>query len=547
MMAEQLSQLLRGFSKGKTLSVVLVFLLSLLGFGVLIFWNSQPDYQVLFSNLSPEDGGEMVSKLREKKIPFQLTHGGTTLLVSRDQVYDLRLTMAAEGLPKGGGVGFEVFDRTNLGITDFVQKLNYQRALQGELSRTIRQIKEIEQVRVHIVTPKDSLFIEDQKKPTASVFVRPRSGMTLGASQVEGVVHLVASAVEGLEPGNVTVVDTSGKILSKRSENSLIGQLTTTQLEFQRNIEENLKRKAQGMLEEVLGPNKAIARVSAEVDFQQVDITEERYDPTTILRSEQKNTERSMSTSGSMATGESRRQNPADPRSPKPGAGVNPESAPRSPVAPSLPGNANSSERQHEIRNYEISRINKHIKNPVGQVKKVSAAVIVDGTYKEGTGEKGNKEKQYAPRSQEEMKNLENLVKKAIGYSEERGDQVEVTSLPFYWSTVEEDSKTEKKSIPWQDYLMMIYKPAVSLILALLFLLFVVRPLLKGRSFGPGREEALLQPARSGVIPSSPLQELPQEMRPSVPLNLKDQTVKLVQKDPSKTVGIVKSWLNERE
>jgi flagellar M-ring protein FliF len=547
-MAEQLSQLVKGFSRGKTLSLVLVFLLSLLGFGVLIFWNSQPDYQVLFANLSPEDAGEMTGKLREKKIPFQLTHGGTTLLVPRDQVYDLRLSLAAEGLPKGGGVGFEVFDRTNLGITDFVQKLNYQRALQGELSRTIKQIKEVDQVRVHIVTPKDSLFIEEQKRPTASVFVRPRSGLTLGASQVEGIVHLVASAVEGLEPGNVTVVDTSGKILSKRSETSLIGQLTTTQLEFQRNIEENLKRKVQGMLEEVMGPNKAIARVSAEIDFQQIDITEERYDPNTILRSEQKNTERSLSTTGSSIQGELRRQNPADPKTQKPGASATPESGARPAVVPALPGNSNSSERQHEIRNYEISRINKHIKNPVGQVKKISAAVIVDGTYKEVAGEKGTKEKQYAPRPQEEMKNLENLVKKTIGYSEERGDQVEVTSLPFYWSTVEEDSKMEKKGTPWQDYLMMIYKPGVSLVLALLFLLFVVRPLLKGRSFGPEREEALLQPVRSGAIPSPSFQELPQETKsPPVPLNLKDQTVKLIQKDPSKTVGIVKAWLSERE
>ena len=182
-------------------------------------------------------------------------------------------------MPKGGGVGFEVFDRTNLGATDFVQKLNYQRALQGELSRTIRQIKEIEHARVHIVTPKESLFVEDQKKPTASVLIKTRSGMRLEASQVEGIVHLVASAVEGLDSGNITVVDTSGKILFKRNDATSIGQMTTNQLEYQRNIEEGLKKKVQGMLEEVLGLNKAIARVSADIDFQQIDITEETFDP----------------------------------------------------------------------------------------------------------------------------------------------------------------------------------------------------------------------------------------------------------------------------
>jgi len=190
--AEQMGQVLNTFSKSKILPILFILLLAVIGFGSLIFWNSQPDYQVLFSNLSPEDAGEMANRLKEKKIPFQLTQGGTTLLVPRDRVYDLRLSLAAEGLPKGGGVGFEVFDRTNLGITDFVQKLNYQRALQGELCRTIKQIKEIEQVRVHVVTPKESLFIEEQKKPTASVFLKTRSGTTLSPPQVEGIVHLVA-------------------------------------------------------------------------------------------------------------------------------------------------------------------------------------------------------------------------------------------------------------------------------------------------------------------------------------------------------------------
>jgi flagellar M-ring protein FliF len=271
---QQLTQSLNTVTKfNKALPIALVVLVALAGFGGLIFWNTTPDYQVLFSNLSPEDAGEMANKLKEKKVPYQVTGGGTTLLVPREQVYDLRLTLAADGLPKGGGVGFEVFDRTNFGVTDFVQKLNYQRALQGELSRTIKQIREIDQVRVHIVTPKESLFTEEQKKATASVLIKTRSGMTLGAAQVDGIVRLVASSVEGLEPGNISVVDTSGKVLSKRAEAGLVGQLTNSQLDHQRNIEEGIKRKVQGMLEEVLGMSRAIARVSAEIDYQEVETT----------------------------------------------------------------------------------------------------------------------------------------------------------------------------------------------------------------------------------------------------------------------------------
>jgi len=546
-MANRISDLINAFltspAKGRNLFIVVILLLSAVGFGSLIFWKSQPDYQVLFSNLSQEDAGEMTNKLKEKKIPFQLTSSGTTVLVPRDQVYDLRLSLAAEGLPKGGGVGFEVFDRTNLGTTDFVQKLNYQRALQGELSRTIKQIREVEQARVHIVTPKESLFVEEQKKPTASVFVKTRSGMSLGVSQVEGIVHLVASAVEGLEPGNITVVDTSGKILSKRNDTTFVGQLTTTQLEYQRNIEEGLKKKAQGMLEEVLGPNKAIARVSTEIDFQQIDITEERYDPNTVLRSEQKNTERSSATSGaSLLSSEAKKEPVADTKTPRTRPNAPSEPAAKTPAGPSAPLNANSSERQHEIRNYEVSRINKHIKNPVGKVVKVSAAVIVDGAYKEAADAKGKKEKQYVPRSQDEMKNLENIVKKAIGYDEERGDQVEVINMPFYWSISEEDTKPVKDS-PWQEYLMIAYKPIVSLMLALLFVLFVIRPLFKRGFFTPGREMTALQSVPSGM--TSP-ETLPGP-NPPASLNLRDHTAQLVREDPSKAAGVVKTWIHEKE
>ena len=156
------------------MAVGIVLLVSVATFGSLIFWNSRPDFQVLFSNLSAEDAGEIASKLKEKKIPFELSYNGSTVLVAKEQVYDLRLSFVNEGLPKGGGIGFEVFDRTSLGTTDFVQKLNYQRALQGELSRTIKQIKEVEQARVHIVAPKESLFVEDQKKASASVFIKTR-------------------------------------------------------------------------------------------------------------------------------------------------------------------------------------------------------------------------------------------------------------------------------------------------------------------------------------------------------------------------------------
>jgi flagellar M-ring protein FliF len=421
--------------------------------------------------------------------------------------------------------------------------LNYQRALQGELSRTIKQIKEVEQARVHIVTPKVSLFIEEQKKPTASVFIKTRSGMTLGAPQVEGIVHLVASAIEGLEPGNITVVDTSGKILSKRVEAGLIGQLTTGQLEYQRNIEEGLKKKIQGMLEEVLGLNKAIARVSTEIDFQEINIVEESYNPSPVMRSEQRSAEKSSSATGGNPPREGKAEAVPDRKAPRGKANVPAEASPKpSSTFPSSPSSVSSSERQNEIRNFEISKVNRQIRNPVGSVKKISVAVIVDGTYKETAGAKEAKSKQYVPRPPEEMKSLEGIIKRAIGYDEKRGDQVELINMPFNWAIQEEELKAEKKVI-WKEYVLDFYKPVVSLLLAVLFIFFVVRPFLKGRPSWPQEKAVPLlaqteQPAAAEALRMAGVKK---------PLEIRDQILELVQQDPSKTAGIVKTWIREKE
>jgi len=529
--------------------VIVVFLISLAGFGSLIYWNSTPDYQVLFSNLSQEDAGEMVSKLKEKKIPFQLSGSGTSILVPKEKVYDTRLALTAEGLPKGGGIGFEVFDRANLGATDFVQKLNYQRAIQGELGRTIKQIREVEQARVHMVTPKESLFVDEQKKPTASVFLKTRSGMSLSPGQVEGIVHLVASAVEGLDPGQITVVDTSGRILSKRNDPNLVGQLSTSQLEYQRNLEEGYKRKIQGMLEEVLGLNKAIARVSADVDFQQVQITEEKFDPTTVLRSEQKSAERSSMVSGMKSGGEKKAEKapePAPAAAPKgksrPGTDASGKTTSPSPT----PFQENQSDRQNEIRNYEISKVNKQIKNPVGNIKKLSVAVIVDGSYKDVAEGKGAKTRQFIPRAPEEMEKFENLVKTAMGFNEERGDQLEVINLPFSWVQMEEEVKPAS-GIPWKEYILLAYKPAVSLLLAVMFIFFVVRPLLKKKSYSP-EGGMILTERPAPVLPTESIAAQPAIAAPTQKaLDAREQTIQLAQGNPSRTAGIVKAWLNERE
>ncbi len=215
----------------------------------------------------PEEAGEIITYLKAQKIPYRISENGTGILVPHDKVYESRLALASQGLPQGGGVGFEVFDNTKIGMTEFVQNVNYQRALQGELSRTINRIAEVESSRVHIVMPEKSLFIEQEEPATASVVVKLRRGQWLNQEQVKGIVHLVSSSVSRLKPDNVTVVDTSGKMLAGFSDRTEVTRLSSDQLEYQANLERNLETRIKSMLEKALGRGKAIVRLSCSLDF----------------------------------------------------------------------------------------------------------------------------------------------------------------------------------------------------------------------------------------------------------------------------------------
>jgi len=259
----------------------------------LVAWSNRPDYRVLYSNLSEGDAAAVVSKLKEMKIPYRLEGAGHSILIPAGQVYETRLQLATSGLPQGGGIGFEIFDRTNIGMTDFVQHLNYQRALQGELSRTINQFSEVETSRVHLSLPRKSLFVEDQKEARASVILKLKQGRSLGRSQVQGIVHLVASSAEGLNPTNITVVDTQGHLLSEPGDSDPMARLGQSQWEFKTNLEKTLEKRVQTMLEKAVGENRVIVRVSADLDFKQIEETEETFDPETpAVRSEQRSEEK---------------------------------------------------------------------------------------------------------------------------------------------------------------------------------------------------------------------------------------------------------------
>ncbi len=302
------------FSAAQKAVVALVPLLLVLGLGYLLVTGAQPRYKALYANLSTKDAGQLADKLKESNVPYRIAEDGKTLEVPEDRLNETRLSLASQNLPLGGGVGFEVFDKNTFGVTDFTQQVNYQRALEGELARTISHLSEVSQARVHLVMPKQELYSSREKSATASVVLDLRQGAQLKAEQIRGIVYLVAASVEGLDPKNVTLLDERGDVLSDQIRDDLMeeagaagaepgapltgGRLlkqTNSQLEVQHRFEHELERRVAGMLDRVLGPNRAAVRVTAELKFDQVEENSETYEPVVnnqgIVRSSQRKLE----------------------------------------------------------------------------------------------------------------------------------------------------------------------------------------------------------------------------------------------------------------
>ena len=450
-------QMWKGFQSlpaPRKLTILAAAAATLASIALAVVFLNQPDYKVLFTNLSADDAGQITARLQEKKIPYQLSPGGDTISVPGEQVSQLRLELAASGLPKGGGVGFEIFDTKNLGVTEFVQQLNLQRALQGELTRTINSLDEIQQSRVHLAIPKKSLFAEDQKKPTASVIVKLKNGRSLSEQQIQGISHLVSSSIEGMSPRDVMIVDSSGKVLSRVTEGGEMAQLSNSQIEYKKNVEKDLTSRITSMLEKVVGEGKAVVRISADLDFRVMEKTEEKYDSEEpAIRSVQRSQEKSGSTAG--------------------GAGESSVATTARQAAIPRPAGSNR-EKSDETINYEISRtVNKTVM-PVGDVKKLSIAVLVDGVYVKN--DKGVEE--YQPRPEKELAALEDLVKKSAGFDGKRGDQVVVSNVPFK----KVDLASDLPEPSWTDRLtafMPLIRYLVILAVVALAALFVVRPLVR--------------------------------------------------------------------
>lgn len=501
----------------KKISISLVILLIAAGFGVMFFLANQEDYQLLYNNISPQDGGTIVAKLKEQKIPYRIEAGGTMIMVPGDKVHELRLSLAGEGLPGGGTVGFELFDNPDFRTTNFVQELNYRRALQGELARTIMNFKEVKKASVFLAIPKDSLFVEDEKQASASIQLDLES--SLSQSRVEAIVRLVSNAVEGLDSNRVSVVDTKGRVIFRGNagDDNLSSGLGDSMLDYKKNIEKKITRNVQTMLEEIVGVGNAIVRVSAEIDTSEVIISEEEYDPSvTVIRSN-KMIEESVGGGQEQQTG----QENLNQR-----AGV---------VAAT--GGQRTKTSRNATTNYEINKIIRKIVRPAGSIKRLSVAAVVDGVYKAETQEDGSVVSKYIPRDKEALLTFEKLVKNAMGYDENREDQVSVQSVPFSTSVAMEmvDPLGADKFSPFmflKTYGKMIFN--LFLIIAAFFL--VVRPLLKSVK---GIHTDIAEEKTEALPPGEDIKQISEPES----INPRQRVIELSNNDPERTAAVIRSWI----
>jgi flagellar M-ring protein FliF len=371
---------------------------TIVGIVLMVGWVSDVSYSRLYSGIDDAEAGEVINYLNDNKIPYKVTGNGQTIEIPSTEVYKTRISLAAEGLPRSGSIGYSIFDQNNLGMTDFLQNLNFRRALEGELTRTITQLSEVQAARVHIVMPKDRLFRQDKKEATASIVLKLAGNRGLSKRQTNGIAHLVAASVEGLKPGNIAIIDYEGNLLTSGQEEDPIAGLSGTQMEVRKNVEAYLEEKAQSMLDGVLGVGKSVVRLSADLDFQQLERTSETFDPNAAsVRSEERTKSANATTDKPSEQSES----------------------------------TSEGDNETTITNYELNKTVEHIINAVGGVKRLSVALMVDGTYSEVENESGDLESIYQPRSQEELDRLSAIVKSAIGFDAERNDQVEIVNMPF--------------------------------------------------------------------------------------------------------------------
>jgi flagellar M-ring protein FliF len=507
-------------------------------FAFVIMRVSQPAMGILYSELSLQDAGVITRDLDARGVRYETRADGQTILAPKNDLARLRMEFAAKGVPAGGGVGYEIFDKGDaFSSTSFVQNINHLRALEGELARTIRSIGRVQNARVHLAIPERRLFERDREPPRASIVLRLRG--ELENTQIRAIRHLVASAVEGLRPDRISIVDEQGRLLADGAQGD-VTQAAMVVDEKQAGLERRLKRQIEEIVAGVVGSGRARVQVAAEFDLNRVESRSETYDPESrVVRSTQTREENQTSAAndGAVSVG-----NELPGATPQGGAGTA----------------RDTSAKTEETVNYEISRTMRTEVLEGGRLKRLSVAVLVDGAYSRGA----NGELSYQPRSQEDLERISTLVRTAIGYDQNRGDQVEVVNLRFADAPQEielaEESLLTSLLNPTKEDIFAYLEIAVIVLLTLMVLLMVVRPLVK-QVIGPGVARTLLPAAApaiaaAGEVPvdspgrDSPTMKMLELARVNGEVQQKsiEKIGELVKTNPAESVAVLRQWINDR-
>lgn len=519
-------------------------------------WAQKPDYRVLFSNFSDRDGGAIVASLQQMNVPYKFAEGGGAILVPADQVHDARLKLASQGLPKGGNVGFELMENQKLGISQFLEQVNFQRALEGELARSIQSVAAVQSARVHLALPKSSVFVREQQKPTASVLLNLHPGRGLDPQQVSAIVHLVASSVPELPTKNVTVVDESGNLLSETGKSPGSNGLDPTQLKYIQELQQSIVRRIESIITPIVGPNNVRAEATADVDFSSSEQAAEVYKPN-----------QTPNTAAVRSQHSSESQNGNNTASGVPGALTNqPQPAATAPIngtaaAPGAPATPTGSAQRDSTVNYEVDKTIRYVQQPMGGIKRLSVAVVVN--YKRILDANGKVTTR--PLTEAEKTQITDLVREAMGFNKERGDSLNVVNSPF--------AGLEKEALPevplWrQPDMIDLAKEGgryALLLLLLLFLYFkVLKPLLKKekeKEIGPDgtpllespeideagnpvlKDESGAAPAQLGMDDLSDDDPMAQQI--STYQKRLEAAKRLAKENPKVVANVIKEWVSE--
>ncbi|HIV70013.1 MAG TPA: flagellar M-ring protein FliF [Candidatus Aquabacterium excrementipullorum] len=518
----------------------------------MVMWGNQAEYRVLYTNLSDKDGGAILAQLQQMNVPYKYTDGGAAIMVPADKVHDVRLKLASAGLPKGSVAGYELMETQRFGVTQFQERLNFQRGLEGELTRSIQTLSGVESARVHLALPNQNGFFRDQQKPSASVILSMYAGRTLDKGQVAGIVHLVSSSVPEMSPKSVSVVDQSGSLLSGQAEGTNPDQagLDAQQLQYVRQMETGFTQRIRDLLEPVVGKENLRAQVTADLDFSQVESTAEEFKPnqtpTSAAVRSQQTSESSNGAGGSNAQptgvpGAMSNQPPTPATAP-----INGASQPlQGTQANGAGGAGGGSSRRDAVTNYEVDKTVRVTRNASGSIRRLNAAVVINNITK--TDAKGKTT--TTPMSQEDLDKLTALVKEGIGFNEQRGDSVKVINAPFQLVKEETEDTPFWKDPSTQEWMRSLLVPGAMTLLALIVVFGAIRPAINAakppKDESKSRLNAVVDDEQELPGLETASEVLPALESPNGPDRRLEAARQLAKDNPVAMAGIVRAWVNK--